>query len=295
LLGSTTTARGLDPEEVFLWEPVLDLEGLYRDYYFNFHPESVQEFPYPLTDSFQVDVFDAGTKLWLESTGYDCQADKVYRLRVPAQRSVLAQLNQFGPGVAGWTVDPSEGRSEQEPEQIRLGKQVRVLVPNDVALEADRYRYRGFNLMTDALGVTAFQQLEPLADGLHHEFTGLYVDTTSFRIGQRFYRCAFTEGGDYSLQDPSIVEIYSGELARLQLTLANDPGPDTQVFWRIKRDQVQVSKQAMPFVYRGGTAQFEVPVGTVRVEARIGIDGEWVSANIEVPHEGTEHRLVLPD
>ena len=295
LLGSTSTARGLEPDEVFLWEPVFDLEGLYRDYYFSIHLESVQGFPDQLAERFQVDVFDVGAKLWLESSSYDYQADKVYRLRVPSNRSVLAQLNQFDPGIAGWTVDPSEGRNEREPALIRLGGRVRVLVPNEVALEADRYRNQDFNLMTDTLGVTTVPGLEPLADGLNHELTGLYSNTTSFRIGQRFYRCAFSEGGEYALGDPSIVEVYAGELARLQLTLENDPGPDTQVFWRIKSDQVQLSKQALPFVYLGRTAQFEVPVGTIRVEARLGIDGSWVSASIEVPRQGTEHRLVLPD
>lgn len=295
LLGKTSTARELQPDETFVWEPVLDLEGLYRDYYFRFDSEPEQVFPHSLPDRFRVDVFDAGVQLWIEASEYVYQAEQVYRMRVPADRAVLAHLNDLPAGVAAWRVETSEGRTEQEPELVRLVERVRVFVPNEIVQETNRGQNHGFLFTTDSLGVRSDRDLLPLPDGQNHLLEGPYLGTTSLRIGQRFYRCAFTEGGDYTLGESPIVEVYSGKLARLQLTLANDPGPDTQVFWRIKKDQVQVSKQAMPFVYLGETAQFEVPVGTVRVEARLGIDGAWVSASIEVPPEGTEHRLVLPD
>jgi hypothetical protein len=295
LLGSSSTGRGLESDEVFVWEPVLDLEGLYRDYYFTFHPESAQDFPYPHADELIVSTFDAAVKLPLGSASFDYQLDRVYHMRVPATRAILAHLNYFDPGVAGWTIDVNEGVSEQEPELIRLVGRVRVLVPNEIALEASRFRNDNYNLMTNSLGVTDSRDLEPLPDGLHHGFSGFSTDTTSFRIGQRFYRCAFPEGGDYFLDDPAITEVYSGDLARLRLTLAKSPGPDTQVFWRVRKDQVEVSKRNFPYS-RGATgAQFDVPIGLIRVEARLGIDGDWVSASIEVPRDGTEHRLVLPD
>ena len=295
LLGSSSTGHALESDEVFIWEPVLDLEGLYRDYYFTFHPESAQDFPYPHADELIVNTFDAGVKLPLESVGFDYQPNKIYRMRVPAKRAVLAHLNYFDPGVAGWTIDVNEGVSEQEPELIRLVGRVRVLVPNAVAFEASRFRNDNYNMMTDALGVTDSRDLEQLPDGLHHGFSGFYTSTTSFRIGQRFYRCTFPEGGDYFLDDPAITEVYSGDLARLRLSLAKDVGPDAQVFWRVRKDQVEVSRRSFPYSRGDSSAQFEVPIGRIRVEARVGIDGDWVSANIDVPREGTEHRLVLPD
>lgn len=295
LLGSMSTGRGLESDEAFVWEPVLDLEKLSRDYYFSFHPDSVQEFPYPLSERFTVSTFDAGVKLPARSIGFDYQAGQVYRMRVPAKRATLAHLNYFEPGVAGWTIDVSEGLSEQDPELIRLVDRVTVLVPNAVALEASRYRNHRYNLITDALGVTDARDLEELPDGLHHGFEGFYLDSASFRVGQRFYLCAFPEGGEYLLSDPAITEIYSGDLAQLKLTLAKDPGPDTQVFWRVRKDQVHVSNRDFPRTRGNSSAQFDVPIGVIRVEARLGIDGEWVSASIDVPRDGTEHRLVLPD
>lgn len=295
LLGSSTTARGLEAGEVFLWEPVLDLEGLYRDYFFSFHPDSIEGISYPQAERFSVRTFDAGVQLPAESKSFDYQPNQVYRMRVPANRPSLAHLNYFEPGVAGWTIDRNEGITEQDPELIKLVERVTVLVPQAIALEASRYRNSGYNLMTDALGVTDSRELEELPDGLHHSFRGFYTGSTSFRIGQRFYLCSFPEGGEYALDDPAITEVYSGELAQLRLTLAKDPGPDTQVFWRVRKDQVHVSNRDFPRVRGNSSAQFEVPIGRIRVEARLGIDGEWVSANIDVPRDGTTHRLVLPD
>lgn len=287
------TGRALQAGEVWPCLVTIDLDQIYRDYYFRLTGDEGRKVGSIFGDV-QVSLFDVETKFQRRNVNFPHEVGKVYSMRVAVEQSTIARVKDTNLGGAEWVIAPGAGTTEANPEVIALKPPVRILISKDAG-DAALAQLPKRVQVSYPNGMPEGRRLDWLEErGEYTIFGPQIAEIQSLRLGDRLFRCNFVAGGDYRLGEPGLEEVPITETASVTFQVQADFQLDDSVLFIVEHAGLLWSYGTVQS--RGSSSirhVIDLPVGVSTVTVRYGASTLVQTFPVEVGVRGGSFPVVF--